>query len=230
MKRRYRIVRELPWILGGRPGPGFTWEGGEPVILQPGDSIDLEDNELEAIHHHLEGVDDEGIRLLEEVREKRRNHRAQQVAVSDLHPRAVDWITRALDERLRADKHFRELCARIIARGGDPDATDLAAALEEGEVSEELRSYLAGRLKGIYQKPGRKAPPRTTDDDLFVRSLYDVLVDRLTTKARRERQRRPAIRTQAKREVAELLGLSVRTVERIVRPIPLTKDGKGLFD
>jgi hypothetical protein len=225
--RSYRVVERFPWIEGGRPAPGFGWEGGRDVVYEPGSTIHVDDEDLASIYRHLEATDDAGSAALEKLRAKAEAP-ARRTAVADLDPRAVEWIDRALDEKLRAQGRMSELCMRIIARKGDPAHEDLAAALESSEAPppELLLQYVAKILRGEWRKPGRKAPPRTTDEDLFVQSLYWLKVEELQARFERKRQKRAPVKRRAAEEVAAELGLSVRTVERIVAPRPWTKTRK----
>jgi hypothetical protein len=42
----YRVVKRLPWIEGGRPAPGFQWEGGRTFVYEPGNTLTIDDGEL----------------------------------------------------------------------------------------------------------------------------------------------------------------------------------------
>lgn len=232
VRRRYRVVKELPWIEGGRPAPGFQWEGGRAVIYKPGDTVVVEDREVicGSLYRKLEALDEVGCSLLEAARAKA-DAPARITAVADLHPRAVEWLTRALDEKSRAAGRMRELCSRMIARGDDPTDDDLEVAVEESPEPppRELQEYLVNLRHGrIRRKPGPKASPRTTSEDLFIQSAYLVAVEDIQERFAHEK--RPAIRRMAKEAVADSLGLSVRTVERIIQLRPWTKDGKRIED
>jgi len=227
-QRRYRVIKRLPWIDGGRLAPGFNWEGGRYVVYEPGDTIEIDDREVASIYHKLEALDNAGSALLEAVRAKAEAP-AQITFVADLHPRAVEWLTRALDEKQRKSGNMRKLVLGILARGEDPTDEDLAAALEEAPhepLPQELSGYLAGVLRHrVWRKSGRKAPPRTTAEDLFIQSYYHLAVEEL--QERFAHQKRAAIRRMAKEKTADSLGLSVRTVERVVRPRPWNKSDKA---
>lgn len=224
-KNRYRVVKQLPWIEGGRPAPGWQWEGGRSVVYEPGQSVELEDRDLGSIYHHLEPINDAGRDSLEASRAEREKP-ARRIAVADLHPRAIEWLTRALEERLRRQGKFRELCLRMVARGDDPADEDLAAALEDPQPPpRELLDYVASLLRGQWRKPGRK-PPRTTAEDLYIQSYYHLKVEELRAHFERQRQKRAPIKRRAAAETAAHFGISPRTVERIVSPLPLTKTSK----
>jgi hypothetical protein len=125
---------------------------------------------------------------------------------------------------------MRELVLRMLARGEGPTEEDLAAALEESPdepLPPELHAYLVEKLRRrVQRKPGRKAPPRTTEDDLFIQSLYQLAVEEFQARFARQRQKRAPVKRRAAEQVAAELGLSVRTVERIVAPRPWTKTRK----
>src|ERR1700688_4543587 len=99
--RRYRVLKRLPWIEGGKPGPGFQWEGGESLIYEPGETIYLDDSELAGIYHYLEALDDDGRVALDEVRAEDEAP-AQFIATADLDPATVALLTHLLDEKRRA--------------------------------------------------------------------------------------------------------------------------------
>lgn len=220
---RYRVLKELPWIEGGRPVP-FGWEGGRVVVYQPGDTVEVDDRELDGVYHRIEAIDDGGRSVLEAARAKA-NQPAQTIAVADLHPRMVEWMSRAQDERLRDQGRLAELCLRMIDRGDAPSREDLAAALEAPEPPPpELLAYVAGTLRGKWRKSGPKNPPRTTFEDLSVQACYWFVVRKLERHFARNRQKGAPVKRRAAEEVAAAFGLSVRTVQRIVAPRPLTKD------
>ena len=71
-RRRYRVVKRLPWIEGGKPAPPpVFWEGGEGVTYEPGDTVELEDQDLPGIYSRLEALDDAGRAALEELRSQK---------------------------------------------------------------------------------------------------------------------------------------------------------------
>jgi hypothetical protein len=231
--RRYRVVKSLPWIEGGRPLPGFRWEGGRAVVYEPGQTMQVDDRELVGIYNHLEGLDAAGRAALDAVRTKAEAP-AKRTAVADLHPRTVQWLTRALDEKLRAKGHLRELCLRLLARGDDPTNDDLAAALEESPdepLPRELLEYLVAVLRGrVQRKSGPKAPARSTEEDILIHHFYHFLIEEFT----RNKRRCPYEHRRPHRAAAEYIskalgpGYSVRTIQRIVAPRPWTNDGKGI--
>jgi hypothetical protein len=101
----------------------------------------------------------------------------------------------------------------------------LAAALEAPEPPPpKLLAYVAGTLRGKWRKSGPKNPPRTTFEDLYVQACYWSAVRELEKHFARNRQKRAPVKRRAAEEVAAAVGLSVRTVQRIVAPRPLTKD------
>ncbi len=97
--RWYRVVERFPWIEGGKPGaqPG-EWEGGQHVVYEPGDTVHIEDSDLrDGVPLYLEGIDDAGRAALEKAKKP-----ARQIAVADLDPSTVEFLTRALEEKRRA--------------------------------------------------------------------------------------------------------------------------------
>lgn len=228
-RRSYRVVKSFPWIVGGRPLPGFGWEGGQGVVYEPGDLFEVDDEELPTVYRRLEGIDDAGRTAIAVLRAKAEAP-ARITLVADLHPRTIDWLGRALDEKLRLAGRMRELCIRMIARGDHPTDDDLAAAFEEspGEpVPRELHDYcLALEAGQVRRKSGPKAA-RTTAADILIKTAYLIAVKDLRAHYARRRQKQAPVKRRAAEEVAERFGLSVRTVERIVAPRPWTKDDKG---
>jgi hypothetical protein len=102
--RRYRVVKRLPWIEGGRPvlSEGeWKWEGGETVVYEPGDTVYVDDRELPGIYHQLEAIDEAGRAALEELCVKAEAP-AEITPVADLTPSDVEFLTHALEEKRRA--------------------------------------------------------------------------------------------------------------------------------
>ncbi len=172
------------------------------------------------------------------------------IAVSDLDPKAVDWMQRAIDEHLRRNGQMRALVLRMLApeeapwepegngwstrvvraqsrRRGEPTGEDLAAALLEspGEpIPPVLLDYAARVCKGQPRKTGPKARTRTTWEDIEIIVYYQRAL-RAAVKAH-EADDSPSTRavcTRAKTRTAKTFGLSVRTIEGIVAPRPLSK-------
>lgn len=223
---RYLVVKQFPWIEGGRLTPEWQWEGRRNVVYKPGQIVQMEERDLGSIYHCLEPINDAGRESLEAIRAEREKP-ARSIPVADLHPRASERLTRALEEKLRAKGQFRELCLQVIARGEDPTDEELAAALEDPQPPpRELLAYVATLLRGRWRKPGRK-PPRTIAEDLYIQFYYRVKVEELTAHFKRNRQKRAPIKRRAAEETAAHFGLGVRTVERIVAPLPWTKTPKS---
>ena len=65
--RHYRVVKRMPWIEGGKPTPEGRWEGGELVIYEPGDTVCMEDQDLENRYGYVEALDEAGRAVLEEA-------------------------------------------------------------------------------------------------------------------------------------------------------------------
>lgn len=101
-RHRYRVSRPLPWVDGGRPGPHFTWIGGTPVVYRPGSTIVVDDRELaDNVVPCLEAIDETGRTMLARARVAIERP-ATRIALAKLHPKAKAWLTRATDEKLRA--------------------------------------------------------------------------------------------------------------------------------
>lgn len=228
-RRRYRVVKSFPWMEGGSPLPGLRWEGGQAVVYEPGAIFEVDDEELPTVYHRLEGIDDAGRGAIAAVRAEAEAP-ARITPVADLHPRAIEWLGRALDEKLRLAGGMRELCIRMIARGDHPTDDDLAAAFGEspGEpVPRELQDYCQALQAGeVRRKTGPKAA-RTTAADLLIKSTYLIALKVLRARFARNRQKQAPVKRRAAEEVGERFGISVRTVQRIVAPRPWTKDDKG---
>ena len=60
VKRRYRVIRRLPWAYRREWGD----DQDRVVVHKPDDVIEVEDGEIRGIFHHLEGLDDDGSKLI----------------------------------------------------------------------------------------------------------------------------------------------------------------------
>src|SRR5215213_7824928 len=100
--RLYRVAKGFRWIEGGRPAPGPQWwEGGEVVVYEPGDTVSMEDQDVESMYRYLEALDEAGRAVLEEARAKAEEP-AKRTLVADLTPSDVEFLTHALEEKRRA--------------------------------------------------------------------------------------------------------------------------------
>lgn len=68
--RLYRVLKHFPWREGGRLTPEGRWEGGESVAYEPGDTVHMEDQDLENMYLHVEALDEAGRAALEAARAK----------------------------------------------------------------------------------------------------------------------------------------------------------------
>jgi hypothetical protein len=98
--RLYHVVKRLSWIEGGSPTPEGEWEGGESVAYEPGDTVYMEDLDLESMYHYLEPLDEAGRIALAEARAKA-EALARVTAVADFSPSDVEFLKSALDEKRR---------------------------------------------------------------------------------------------------------------------------------
>ena len=137
--RRYRVVKTLPWIEGGRPTPEGRWEGGEFVIYEPGDTVYMEDQDLENRYVYLEAIDDAGRVALEEARAKAEAP-AKFTLVADFTPNDVEFLTRALDEKRRVHGSVPEYAVR---RDGTED-------LLRYVPTNPLPDVIVGNKKGTF--------------------------------------------------------------------------------
>jgi hypothetical protein len=100
--RLYRVAKGFRWIEGGRPAPGPQWwEGGEVVVYEPGDTVSMEDQDVESMYRYLEALDEAGRAVLEEARARAKGP-AKITPVADFTPSDVEFLTRALEEKRRA--------------------------------------------------------------------------------------------------------------------------------
>src|SRR4029078_7377027 len=98
---RFRVVKRFAWIEGGKPAPPpVFWEGGEGVTYEPGDTVHMEDQDLESMYSYVEALDEAGRAVLEEARAKA-TAPAKRTFVADFTPNDVEFLTRAFDEKRR---------------------------------------------------------------------------------------------------------------------------------
>ncbi|MBW8878303.1 MAG: hypothetical protein JF614_25345 [Acidobacteria bacterium] len=113
--RRYRVVKRFRWIEGGRPAPGDGWEGGESVAYEPGDTVHMEDQDLEGMYPYVcvEALDEAGGAVLEEARAKAKA--VHFTAVADISSDDAEFWARALR---REDSWQEERIDYAILRDG----------------------------------------------------------------------------------------------------------------
>lgn len=152
--RRYRVVKTLPWIEGGRPAPdrASLWEGGRDVVYKPSVTAFLEDQELAGTYHHLEAIDDAGRVALEQVRAKAEAP-ARIIFVADLQPAGRSNLAWALasSEAARGED-LRGVLLKAIRNGAalpaDPEFRNWFADVLEGK-------HAPKRARGRPRKPPR---------------------------------------------------------------------------
>lgn len=99
--RRYRVVKRFRWPEGGNPTAEGGREGGESVTYEPGDTVHMEDQDLElGMHRYLDALDDAGRAVLEEARAKAKAS-LRCIASADLSSSDVELLNRASDEKRR---------------------------------------------------------------------------------------------------------------------------------
>jgi hypothetical protein len=148
--RQYRVLKRLPWIEGGRPGPGFTWEGGEAVVYEPGDTVyvDDDDPDLASIYYKLEAIDDAGRALLEEAR-ARAEVPAERTSVAGLDAEQRSSLAWALARKKVAEgEGLKEVLIWAIRNGAQlPDDF-------------KTRNWIADVLEGKHEPKRGKGRPR----------------------------------------------------------------------
>lgn len=115
--RRYRVIQRMPWIEGGQPAPEGGWEGGKRVVYEPGDTIEVDDQELASLCHKLEAIDDAGRAALEEARAKAKVS-VQRSFVADFDQNTIEWLIRGEEENRKAYGPHRVLEQCFIRRDG----------------------------------------------------------------------------------------------------------------
>jgi hypothetical protein len=143
--------------------------------------------------------------------------------IGDLDPKAVSRLQQGADEALRRDGRLRELVLRMLARGDEPARDDLAAAVEEAPgapVPKEVAAYAARVIRArLPLKPGRKAPPRATWEEIVIKAHFQRALQQ-ATKAHEEDDspRTGAVKARALKATATAFKISTRTIERIIAP------------
>ena len=88
--RRYRAVKRFRWP-----------EGGKSVAYKRGDTVHMEDQDLElGMHRYVDALDDAGRAVLEEARAKAQAS-LRCIANADLSSSDIEFLTRGLDEKQR---------------------------------------------------------------------------------------------------------------------------------
>jgi hypothetical protein len=153
--RWYRVVERLLWIEGGKPGARpREWEGGEVVTYEPGDTVYMEDSDLrDGVPLYLEGIDDAGRAVLEEIRKAKAP--ARQIPVGSLDAEERNDLIWLLTESKAGQEGWKDALIWAIRNGFRlPD--DL-----------EFRGWFADVLEGkLDPKRGRGRPPKPETWDL----------------------------------------------------------------
>lgn len=177
--------------------------------------------------------------------------KATRTLISDLNPKAQDWMQRAIDEHSRRHGRIRELVLRMLAaqipeewqpeangvfqsravriprRQTEPTRDDLAAALLEapGEpIPPALLDYAAKVIREESCKPGPKTPRRSTWEDVAIIAYYQRALQHFCDA--HEADGTPAtrnVKTRAKAATAKAFDLKPRTIENLIAPRPLLK-------
>jgi hypothetical protein len=216
-QHRYRTTQPLPWIKGGRPGPNLDWIGGTPIVFEAGMTIVVDDRELaDNIIPCLEATDDAGRALLDRSRAATEAP-ATRTLVSDLHPKARNWLIRATEDMLREQGQVLEVVLRMLKRGEHPTYTDLHAAAIQ--VGESVPPVLKDHVFEIFrqpQRPGPKRPRRTIWEDLAIQARYQHELNH-ARQAHEANSRQPRnVKDVAAKATAQAFTISKRTVERVV--------------
>jgi hypothetical protein len=149
--RGYRVIKRMPWIEGGRPAPpglGTLWEGGKDVIYEPGDTVYMEDQDLESMYRYLEGIDDAGRAALEEARAKAKAP-ARRIAVESFDTEQHSSLAWALARtKVAQGEGLKEALLWAIRNGASlPD-------------DYESRNWIADALEGKHTPKRGKGRPR----------------------------------------------------------------------
>ncbi|MEA2599770.1 MAG: hypothetical protein QOF89_762 [Acidobacteriota bacterium] len=156
-RRRYRVVKRLPWIEGGKPAPPpVFWEGGEGVTYEPGDIVEFEEEDLPGIYRRLEALDDAGRAAIEELRAQ---EGAQIIAVADFPEGFGEHLGRALR---REDSWEEERIERTYA------------VLADGTMQQSMKVHPANPLPGVVY------------DDYGVPLPFDTAIEQRRLKMERE--------------------------------------------
>lgn len=214
-RHSYLVIKKLPWIEGGRPGPNFDWIGGKGVVYEPNQTVEFEDRDVSSIAHYLEATDDGGRRVLDSVRAKAAAP-AKVTLLSAVDPEDLAWLARALDEKLRHAGKIRELVDRMLARGDEPSLGDVVAALRDAEPPSPTLIEFVVKLLTLPQRPGPKKPPRSTLQDLAIKAYYTYELDQAKRAYEANSRRSRAFAEVAKRSTAKAFHISKRTVERVL--------------
>jgi hypothetical protein len=137
--------------------------------------------------------------------------------LGDVDPSALAYLSRAAEDRLRAQGRIRELVLHVLARGAEPSLPDVEAALREAQgepVPAEVLDYACQVLRGLPRRPGRRGPTLTTFGELVVRAFHQRALANAQDAEVNVLRRAGA----ADRKTATKFNLSARTVQRIVRP------------
>ncbi|HEY0513725.1 MAG TPA: hypothetical protein VGH73_17590 [Thermoanaerobaculia bacterium] len=166
--RLYRAIKHFPWRKGGNPTPDGGWEGGESVAYEPGDTVHMEDQDLESMYLYVEALDDAGRAALEAVRAKKG---FRFTAVADISSEDAEFLARALrredwpEERFeRTYATLRDGTTQVVSTGpakplpgviygddGLPDTWATARQRERRELESKLARIRTGGSLGGRQ-------------------------------------------------------------------------------
>lgn len=209
--RLYRVVKRFAWIEGGKPTPEGGWEGGESVAYEPGDTVHMEDQDLESMYLYVEALDDAGRAVLEEALAKA-TAPAKRTFVADFTPNDVEFLTRAFDEKRRVHGSVPEYAVQrdgtevplryvptnplpdvIYGDDGLPDPWATARQRERREKEREQRELenKHARIRRGGSLGGRRG--RETKRDDAACADEKLLADVRTYRAKHPDHGRPAI-------------------------------------
>jgi hypothetical protein len=201
--RLYRVVKRFPWRKGGNPMPEGGWEGGESVAYEPGDTVHLEDQDLElGMYFYVEALDEAGRAVLEAVRA---NKGLRSTAVADISLENAGLLARALRREDWPEERFERTYATLrdgttqvvstapakplpgVIYDGDglPDTWATARQRERQEMKSKLDRISSGASRG-----GRRGGE--TKRDKTARANEALLADVLAHRAKHPNHGGPA--------------------------------------
>src|SRR5262249_15106169 len=158
---RYRVVKRLRWIEGGKPAPGGDgWEGGRSVTYEPGDTIYLEDEDLSGVYWYVAPTDDIGRTALEEARAEAEK---PPEFVASLAPEQCNFLAWELAfKKIRQGEDLRKSLAWAIRNGAD---------LPEDP---EFRAWFADAIEGKHDPERGKGRPRKLERWDMIRAAVEL--------------------------------------------------------
>lgn len=153
--RLYRAVKQFSWRDGGNPTPEGGWEGGESVAYEPGDTVQMEDEDLKSMYLYVEALDDAGRAVLEKAMP------------------SIEFVTSFNPERHNAIAWA--LVRRKLAQGESPKET-LAWAIRNGAQlpdDYESRKWIADVLEGKLDPERGRGRPRKKQPWDMVRAAVE---------------------------------------------------------